>query len=115
MQHSSLFFSSISPIHTIQSSCVELVAHIGRIVNYALNGNSFIKTREIKACCVFAVVPRITSFLIRLVDGGVNLGTQVGRGGAGPEVSAESRGKERAENDLGATRIEFSPSISTSF
>lgn len=73
------------------------------------------KTRDIKASCVFAAMPRIASFLIGLVDGSVNLGTKIGRGGAGPEVSAESGGKERAENNLGATRIEFSQNLCIRF
>lgn len=46
--------------------------------------------------------------LIGLVNGGVNLGAEVGGRRASLEVSAEGRGKERAEDDLGTTRIAVS-------
>lgn len=45
----------------------------------------------------------MTNSLVGLVDGGVNLGAEVGGRRVTLEVSAESRGKERAEDNLGTT------------
>lgn len=43
--------------------------------------------------------------LVRLVDGGVSLGAEAGGRRAALEVSAEGRGKEGAEDNLGTTGL----------
>lgn len=63
--------------------------------------------RDTAVKSVFATMPDLANPLVRLVDGGVNLGADVGGRRATLEVSAEGRGKEGAEDDLGATVIAY--------